>query len=84
MDPNETLVSIRALTAKIIELSDKDDEDLAIEGLELAEAAQALDEWLTKGGFLPSAWKASGKDRSGELCSCGHHRACCCPCMRNP
>jgi len=62
MDPDEALANIRMLAAKIIELSDKDDEDLAIEGLELSEAAQALDEWIAKGGFLPAAWRRPALD----------------------
>ena len=33
-----------------------------IEGLELSEAAQALDEWIVKGGFLPAAWRRPALD----------------------
>lgn len=69
MDPDEALANIRMLAAKIIELSNSDDEpdvdpaqDLAIEGLELSEAAQALDEWIVKGGFLPAAWRRPALD----------------------
>lgn len=54
MDPNKTLANIRAIiaelrrtntTGKVIELGD-----------ELSWMIQDLDEWLSKGGFLPAAW----------------------------
>lgn len=43
MDPNETLRRIRAAI--------RNDETG-----ELAELVEALDDWLSGGGFLPSAW----------------------------
>lgn len=46
MDPNETLRAIRALLT----------EDDGRTDPELADKVRALDEWLTKGGFLPEAW----------------------------
>lgn len=55
MDPNETLKQLRELlgrdntprsvTAKLCTLADAE------------ELFQALDEWLSKGGFLPEEWK---------------------------
>lgn len=42
MDPNAVLAEIRAYV--------KDDES------PLAEAVIALDEWMSRGGFLPDAW----------------------------
>lgn len=51
MDPNAALANARAITTAI--LSGWLTED---GGYELAEAFDALDQWLTKGGFLPSAW----------------------------
>lgn len=35
----------------------KNNEDAAYIGEQLAEAFQALDEWLVKGGFLPAEWR---------------------------
>lgn len=52
MDPNATLEQIRRL------FSDTDTWD----GLTLAEVKEhfeALDQWLSRGGFLPAAWNAS-------------------------
>ncbi len=53
MDPNETLARIRALCA---DMTDIDDADAA----ELVELVGALDEWLSRGGFLPQAWISPG------------------------
>lgn len=51
MDPNATLARIRELAAQLeIDSSDP----YVVE--ELAEQFTALDEWLSKGGFKPSAW----------------------------
>lgn len=51
MDPNVTLMNIRAIlaTSETRELSG----DLV---QELIEHVEALDEWITKGGFLPAEW----------------------------
>ncbi|MFD7161410.1 hypothetical protein ACFV9C_42965 [Kribbella sp. NPDC059898] len=48
MDPNETLAMIRALVSSQLELEC---------GGELAELVQALDEWMSGGGFLPHDWQ---------------------------
>lgn len=45
MDPNEALKRIREL------INDGDSADVL-----LVEAFEALDNWLSRGGFLPSAW----------------------------
>jgi hypothetical protein len=53
MDPDVCLARIRELTTcAALALGDARMEFLE----DLAEQAQALDEWLTKGGFLPQAW----------------------------
>jgi hypothetical protein len=61
MDPNATLMAIRELI-KQIEAYDNHMgsvahiSEQAELGLDLAEQITALDQWLSKGGFLPSAW----------------------------
>jgi hypothetical protein len=50
MDPNANLAEQRRIALSILEGDDGDAE-------RLAELVQALDEWLTKGGFLPDAWR---------------------------
>jgi hypothetical protein len=48
MDPNETLRRLRELCAKNQDLVDPSD---------LVELVEALDSWVSKGGFLPKAWE---------------------------
>lgn len=54
MDPNETLRIIR-LTTKQMRVDEHPDIRKQ-HADDLAEHVEALDEWLTKGGFLPSDW----------------------------
>ncbi len=50
MDPNANLEEQRRLFAQL-------DNGIDFDALSrLAELAQALDEWLSKGGFLPRPW----------------------------
>lgn len=59
MDPNANLKEQRELAAKM--LHDYEDEDG--NGIDqddanrLAELVEALDGWLSKGGFLPGKWE---------------------------
>lgn len=56
MDPNEALRCVRAALASMERANDAGtgiDEDAAIE---LMKHTRALDEWLTRGEFLPTAW----------------------------
>lgn len=57
MDPNAALNNIREAVG---ELRQQDD-DGVLDGTSqvgfLLESFEALDEWLTKGGFLPEAWR---------------------------
>jgi hypothetical protein len=53
MDPNATLAEIRNIVTDWAQ-NGTDGEDAM---QEMAESFGALDEWLTKGGFLPDAWK---------------------------
>jgi hypothetical protein len=56
MNPNETLNRARELADLCIRQGRLDYEST----LELAEAVEALDSWLTKGGFLPYPWRRAG------------------------
>lgn len=65
MDPEAALTRIRELAAEIINMSDEIDEfdsfgHVDEEANELAETFQGLDEWITKGGFLPKDWRRDG------------------------
>lgn len=54
MDPNATLARIRELTA-IVEAEEGDVGPYMT--AELAELVTALDEWPSRGGFLPRDWR---------------------------
>lgn len=54
MDPNATLARIYALMADVRQ-PDVDVDRLEAAG-ELVDALEALDQWLSRGGFLPTAW----------------------------
>jgi hypothetical protein len=56
MDPNLTLRALRALAAKVLydwENGNRVDRD-AVRAL--AERFEYLDEWISRGGFLPEPW----------------------------
>lgn len=68
MDPNANLEEMLKLAQTITERADGDNEiaddkdaivDQLVDAERLAELVQAMNEWITKGGFLPSAWKRS-------------------------
>lgn len=54
MDPDAVLNTMRQAIAAASSTSDADGFGQAM--LQAVEAAEALDEWLTGGGFLPDAW----------------------------
>lgn len=64
MDPNATLELIREACADALALLDTGEGPDAVELLGrykwelrwLAESVDALDSWLSRGGFLPGAW----------------------------
>lgn len=51
MDPNVALANARKAAADVL-----GDTQSTAEAVELAESFQALDEWISKGGFFPSKW----------------------------
>lgn len=52
MDPNENLERQRRIVAGILSSVQADDR-----AVELAELVEALDQWITNGGFLPKEWE---------------------------
>lgn len=60
MDPNTALSNLRNLTAMVINTENLEHSDQLDLLDSLAEQVEALDEWLTRGGFLPSAWQSQG------------------------
>ena len=70
MDPNETLRELRELADKVAAqdmdvYSDPEDRADAARAGDLAAGVQALDEWLSRGGFLPDAWERESE--SGDF-----------------
>jgi hypothetical protein len=60
MDPDATLVVIRELVRQLESYDSLPGNHAITEqealALDLAEHIGALDQWLSKGGFLPAAW----------------------------
>jgi hypothetical protein len=59
MDPNATLVLIRTMVTALLTEQDMSEEDRNETAVTLANAVDDLDQWITKGGFLPAVWNAS-------------------------
>lgn len=58
MDPDAALQLVRDGIVELRAAAEGDSNDAEIEAAhELADAVQALDEWLSKGGFLPADWR---------------------------
>lgn len=58
MDPNATLASIRE-TIREIDTRSRDGEEIGAHWTyALIEAVEALDTWITRGGFPPADWEA--------------------------
>jgi hypothetical protein len=56
MDPNETLKAIRDGIVNLRDLMDQGYAPYPEDVQRLLSQAEALDEWLSKGGFLPKEW----------------------------
>lgn len=52
MDPNATLATLLKLSQEIL----SDDEGHTADVVELAEHVDAMNRWLSTGGFLPDRW----------------------------
>lgn len=57
MDPNECLSRIRQVSARIQQTIDAGRMPDTHDAGTLASLATALDEWITRGGFLPAEWE---------------------------
>ena len=70
MDPNANLKELRALVAFVLEDPDSEPfQDLTEQAENMAELFQALDEWISAGGFFPAIWlvhqHGKGRERHG-------------------
>jgi len=57
MDPNANLKELLELAQEIREAYDADETISEADSARLAELVEALDGWLSKGGFLPGKWE---------------------------
>lgn len=55
MDPNETLAQLRESARVLGECADRFPDDYY--DFHIPDLFKSLDEWLSRGGFLPTAWK---------------------------
>jgi hypothetical protein len=62
MDPNANLAEQRRIVTRVIAGDDSDAAHLA----RLADLVQALDEWISRGGFLPDAWQEGHDNKPKE------------------
>jgi len=63
MDPDEALAELRALAEKTISLDVAD---------EMQQLFSGLDEWLSKGGFLPKDWESGYDKAHADTCTVEH------------
>ena len=58
MDPDQVLSDLHDAVGLATALSDGDPVDFTAEQIlaDMTEAVMAMDEWLSKGGFLPANW----------------------------
>jgi hypothetical protein len=67
MDPNTTLANFRSAVRRWQEAAVADDSaDRYTAALDAVEAAIQLDRWLSRGGFLPTAWRTAPVTREAE------------------
>ena len=64
MDPDAALKMIRAISKRILHTTDNEgglaNQSIRDDAVTLSELVQGLDEWITKGGFLPADWRKTG------------------------
>ena len=61
MDPNANLREQRERARQIIAMLDADDPIDPNDAGRLADLVEALDDWITSGGFLPDRWQIAQK-----------------------
>lgn len=61
MDPNANLFRQITLATRIRHAADNGQKVSEADAEELAELVTALDNWIRRGGFLPTAWERKGQ-----------------------
>ena len=60
MDPDANLKEQREIVKDLIDGNDYDTDEWLAMANRLADLVEALDGWLSNGGFLPLAWRQGG------------------------
>lgn len=66
MDPNANLEEQRRLVKLLLDGSITTDRARSVTAHRLAELIEALDGWLSKGGFLPESWAQQAERRASQ------------------
>lgn len=67
MDPDEALKRLREkATEFMLNLPEDPVDNLGVLGSEVVELFEALDGWMSKGGFLPAEWRKHRGDTSSN------------------
>jgi hypothetical protein len=56
MDPNANLQEQREIVRWLLDINEENADELSKKTDRLAQLVEALDDWLSKGGFPPKAW----------------------------
>jgi len=69
MDPDANLAELRREITEYIRIADVADRqfDEGPDADRIVELVQALDEWISKGGFLPVAWRVPAPKPDGPI-----------------
>jgi hypothetical protein len=59
MDPNANLKEQKEIVRWLLDTNEENADELSKKAERLANLVEALDEWLSKGGFLPDAWRGA-------------------------
>lgn len=67
MDPNANLEEIRETIKSLRGHENDSDAKIATDGERLADLVEALDEWISKGGFVPTEWQNGTRKEALEF-----------------
>jgi hypothetical protein len=67
MDPNANLREIRELVKSGNATNDAGNDIGAHDASRMVELVEALDEWITRGGFLPDRWEIGHKRADSQI-----------------
>jgi len=63
MDPNANLAEQRRIAKRFLDGGDQTTAEWMGDAERLAELVEELDQWITRGGFLPEVWSRAEPER---------------------